>query len=767
MLERLAPKGGVARKVLIAVGVIVLLALYTQVYLVGDSRAGRGVPMAVVFQGFVIGSLNALTAAGMILVYRASRIINFAQAVIGLLAAVFVVNMVAYNPGFPFPITLLVGLAAAGAAGALIELVFGRRFANAPRLVLTVVTIAGSGFLALIASGFVNRLGFFPRQADRLLSDLEPARIRSLMPFSGFHFTIGSSRVQFGFPEIFALWMAVLALAGLAVFFASKRGTAVRAASENLERAALLGISVGTLGTLVWTIAGVLSGINITADALLGDPSGLSRGNAALFAPIAAAVLGRMKSLPVAVMAAVVIGIATSATDYTYSGSAPVINLALFLAVCGALLFQRKQLFRESGSEDESGWQATEEPRPVPEELRSIPALRFTRWGLIGLVLLAAGLVPFIFATRIQVLLTVTLLITIAGLSLVVLTGWAGQVSLGQFAFVAVGAVVAGKLAADSGWSFWLAVPAGTVVAALVAGLIGLPALRIRGLYLAVATFGFAVAVDGLMSSPKYFRNDLPRQISRPTLFFLDFEEERSMYFLCLVALVISLLVVINLRRSRFGRLLIAARENEKNVQAFGVPLLRLKLLAFVVSGALAGFAGSIYAFQQRAVSGDAYGIDRSFGLFINTIVGGVSAPGGALLGSLFGNLSTYFFQNNLVFGFIVGLLPLVLLYVQPGGLIAVFNQIRDSWLRIIAQRRQIVVPSLFADYDADALARKLIPLSEPVTGEGLAALPYDQRFAIDSGLYGVSDRELEQPAERESREIAAIAAASGESGEA
>jgi branched-chain amino acid transport system permease protein len=763
MLERVAPKGSITRKVLLGAGLVILLILYTQVYLVGDSRPGRGVPMAIVFQGFVVGSLNALTAAGLILIYRASRIINFAQGAIGVLGAVFVAHMVAYNSGFPFPITFIVGVAASAFVGAVLELTFGRRFAKASRLVLTVMTAAGAGFLAILGSSFVVRLGFFPPQAQRLGTDLDAARLRSLMPFSGFDFHVGSSAIRFGFPEVFALELALLSLIGLAVFFRYTRaGVAVRASSENAERAALLGIGVAGLGTTVWAIAGALSGINVTADVLLGDPSGLSRGTAALFIPVAAAILARMRNLPTAVFAALLIGIATSATEYTYSNSAPTINTALFIVVCVALLLQRRSMFRESQSEEESSWEATEEPRPIPTELRSIPAVRYSRWGLIAVGLIAAGVVPFIFATRLQVLFATTIVLTIAGLSLVVLTGWAGQMSLGQFGFVAVGAVVAGKLSADQGWSFWLCIPAAVIVTSIVAGIIGLPALRIRGLYLAAVTFGFAIAVDGLLSSPRYFRDDLPRQINRPTLFFLDFEEERSMYFLCLVCLVIAVLVVYNLRRSRFGRLLIASRENEINVQSFGVSLVRLKVLAFVASGALAGFAGGLYAYQQRAVTGGAFGIDRSFNLFITTIVGGISAPAGALLGSLYGNLSGYFFRGNLVFGFIVGLLPLALLYIEPGGLIAMANQLRDSWLRIIAQRRQIIVPSLFADYDPRALEKRLIPLVEPATGEGLAALPVGQRFSIESELYGDGHAgELEPPQRRESREIAAIAAAS------
>jgi branched-chain amino acid transport system permease protein len=367
---------------------------------------------------------------------------------------------------------------------------------------------------------------------------------------------------------------------------------------------------------------------------------------------------------------------------------------------------------------------------------------------------------PFLVAVRIQNLFSVVALTGIVGLSLVVLTGWAGQISLGQFGFVGVSAAISGALAANLDWAFWFAVPAATIATAVVAGIIGLPALRIRGLYLAIATFAFAAAVSEVFSSTRFLRNELPREVPRPSLFFLDFDDERSMYFLCLAALIIAVIVVMNLRRSRFGRLLIASRENENDVQSFGVSLLRLKLLAFITSGALAGFAGAIFAFQQRSVDALSFSIDRSFALFAFTVMGGISAPAGALLGLTYSNISNYFFANNVIWSFVVGLMPVVILFVAPGGLISIINQVRDSWLRIIAQRRQIVVPSLFADYDPELLSRQLIPLAEAGGTQGLAALPAGQRFALESDLYAAPEDEDDRPA-RETREIAAITAAS------
>jgi branched-chain amino acid transport system permease protein len=495
----------------------------------------------------------------------------------------------------------------------------------------------------------------------------------------------------------------------------------------------------------------------------MNDPAGFGRGTTALLAPLTAAVLARMQSLPVAVAVSMLIGVATLATSWTYSNADAAISVAMFVVIMVGLVLQRRSLFRAAASEDESSWEATAEPRAIPKELRGLRTLQVTRYVALGVGLLFLGLLPFMFAVRIQNLLGVIALFTIVGLSLVVLTGWAGQVSLGQFGFVAVGAATSGALSANLHWSFWLAVPAATIATAIVAGIIGLPALRIRGLYLAVATFAFGAAVSELFSSPKYLQNHLPREVNRPSLFFIDFNDDRSMYFLCVAALLISLLVLLNLRRSRFGRLLIAARENESNVQSFGVSLVRLKVSAFVVSGAMAGFAGAIYAFQQRAVNGTGYGIDRSLSVFIFTVLGGVSSAGGALIGSAYGNLSTYFLQQNVLFQLLVGSIPLIILFIEPAGIIAIVNRVRDSWLRIVAQRRQIVVPSLFADYDADMLSRRLIPMGEPVTGQGLGALDAQERYALESSVHQRPNGNGDDASSATlTREATAIGAASG-----
>jgi branched-chain amino acid transport system permease protein len=290
---------------------------------------------------------------------------------------------------------------------------------------------------------------------------------------------------------------------------------------------------------------------------------------------------------------------------------------------------------------------------------------------------------------------------------------------------------------------FWVAVPIASAVSGAFAMLIGLPALRIKGLFLAVVTMGFTITVDVTLFDKQYFGWLLPEgAVKRPTLPFIDFEQDRPMYYLCALCLVLAIVIVMNLRRSRFGRLLIAMRENEANVQSFGVSAVRLKLTAFAVSGALAGFAGAVFVHQQRGLNGQSFDTAHSINTFVFTVLGGIGSVGGALLGSAFQNLLEYFLPSNDFFARILqafqqGGSTLLVLFVAPAGLIGLVVSVRDAWLRIIAQRRQIVVPSLFADYDAEALERRLIPLADASANSGLAALGPGAHFRLRSELHG------------------------------
>lgn len=755
------------RAIGICAGVTVLTLLLTQFALPGSvGSEGRGTPAAILFTGFVLGMINSLIAAGMILIYRTSRVINFAQTAIGVLGATLVFDVVSLTD-VPFVLVLPLGIALSALAGMLFELALFRRFFYSSRLVLTVVTIVGASLFASFGPSVVRQIPFIPYESQSLFDSVGARPIRELLPFRGFTFEVGDLAIEFGFPEVFAIEAVIVSLLLVAAFFRFTRaGVAVRALAENSERASLLGISIGAVSMTVWAVAGALGGVAAIATGAVTTPGQASGYAPGLLVPaLAAATIARFRSFPVAVFVSVLIGVIRQAGLWSFPDDAAVVSLFLFALIAGGLLLQRTK-----GRSEESGgvsWQAVEETRPVPKELAGIGTVRAMKYGLIALGVIAAGAYPFLVSTGPIVLGSLVALTSIIVLSLVVLTGWAGQVSLGQYAFAAVGGVLAGALTARVGIPFWFSVLIAPALTGAFAALVGLPALRIKGLFLAVTTFAFNVAIVGMLFSDRYFGWLRADDIRRPTLFFIDFSDERSMYYLCVGAFGLSALLVANLRRTRFGRVLIALRENENNVQAFGVNVIRTKLTAFAVAGALAGFGGAMLAFQQQGLNQEQFLADRSLQVFLYAVVGGISSVPGAMLGSLYYNITAYFNLQNPILDTIFKnsgpFFLLLLLYVAPGGLISIVTKMRDGVLRIIAQRRQIIVPSLFADYDAEALERRLIPLAEAAGNEGLRALPGTERYTLASELYaGSGERIIDKlAAPKKAKELVAIGAAS------
>jgi len=737
------------REVALTVAGLLVVLIFTQL-LPSATSAGRGLPTALLFQALITGIVNALTAAALVLVYRTTRILNFAQTAIGAGGAVLCFDLLNLD-GAPFLLALPLGLLTGAALGAAFDLIFGRRFLNSPRLVLTVLTIVSAGFLGSTGQSLIDNLPIFPPAALRTIDQQQGSySLGSLLPFPNWHFTIGDLLVPFGFPEIFGGVAAIVALAALIGFLRYTRlGVALRAVSENTERAALLGISVGLLSTIVWTIAGLLSALSLTLTGFMGKPSAAFGYAPALLLPaFAAAVLGRFRSLGVAAAAAIGISEATAAVVKLQPDAEPLISLALLIITAAGLLLQgRRQARSDEGIT--SAWAATEELRPVPKEMLALTPLRITRWGLVAAAAAALIAYPFISDTGQTFLMAVIFLNAIIGLSLVVLTGWAGQVSLGQFGFAAIGAVLAAALAQRWGITFWVAVPVASLVTAGIAILIGLPALRIPGLYLAVATFAFAIAVHDVLFSEKFFGWLLPTTgLTRPQLFLIDFDDERAMYFLCAIALAVSILAVVNLRRGRFGRVIIGVRENEANASSVAIPVLRVKLAAFGLAGLLAGFAGAIFAFQQRTLTADSFSGTASIQAFVQVVIGGISSVWGPVLGSGYVNGINFVLSGTPeIATVLVSVAPLLLLYMAPGGLLSLFAKIRDAALRIIAQRNQLIVPSLFADMDPEALHLRLIPLAAPVPGSGTQAAHRKYRMWTSRLALKVTGASAEQQA--------------------
>ena len=733
-------RGSPLRTGLIAVGAAAATLIITQFILPGSEGRGRGTPLAIVFSGLVAGALTGMSSIGLVLIYRTSRVINFAQAALGAMGAIFAYNLViVYH--FPYAAAFAIGVAISAVIGVAAELLMRRLFDSA-RLVVTIFTIGIASLLGTFGLGIVSQLPIWGEGRD-LLTAFGRTQV---IPWRSFSFTIGDVHLLFRFAHVLALIVLVVTLMGIGAFLRFTRvGIAVRASAENVERAELLGVNVRMLSTVVWTIAGALSGAGLI---LLGTTQSFSLGGqgapAVLVAALAAAVVARMRSLSIAVYAALLISILQESMRWSFQNHAGVSQAGLFGIIVIGLLAQRRTLIRE---QEGSSWEANEEVRPMPRELLDVSSLRTWRRVLIGAVGMLILAFPWLGDAGMINRASYAAIIAMVLLSLVVLTGWAGQVSLGQFGFVAIAAMAGAALTSRAGISFWLALPIGAILATVIALGVGLPALRIRGLFLGVVTLAFAAVVPLLLFDERYFPWLQPSNIRRPTLLWFDFEDERSMYYLCLAFLVLTVLLIVSLRRSRTGRVMIALRENENDVQAFGVNVTRTKLAVFALSGFICGVAGVLFAHHQRAVGQTAFAPQVSIDIFVFAVIGGVGSVSGALLGATFQTLATIFpvgdpilqFFLNQSFGLIV------ILYIAPGGLVAVAYALRDAVLRIVAQRRQIVVPSLMADYDPAIVERQLVPLGEAAEETPLDLVGAERRtYRLRSALYREAVREAD-----------------------
>ncbi|HWG94097.1 MAG TPA: ABC transporter permease [Mycobacteriales bacterium] len=679
------PAGRLVRGVVAALVVAALLPVALTLVLPGSR------PVGVLLYGGVIGCLYGLIAVGLVLVHRANRVVNFAQAGLGAVPAVLALLLLA-DKGVPYVLVLPVLVLGALALGALVEITLIRRFATAPRLVLAVVTIGVAQLLAYVEFNVPKWVS-----GDVLPPSTFPT------PFSGVRVELGGA--VFSGDAFLAVAVSAGAVAGLAVFLRRTRlGTAVRACAENPDRAALLGIPVHRVWMTVWMLAALLSALGIFLRApLVGLPIGTITGPAILLPALAAAVIARMEKLPVAFGAGIALGVVDQAVFYSTRDSR--LSQAVVLPVVLAALLLQRRAFSRAKEQADASYRAVHEPRAVPAVLRPLREVVLARRAVAVVVAAVAVGLPFLVGPLYRNDASLVLVYALLGLSLVVLTGWAGQISLGQVGFLGIGAAVAGGLAADAQADFFLSVGAAGLVGAAVAVLVGLPALRMPGLYLAVTTLAFAAAMSSFVLNRDYFGWLLPEPenpVLRPVLYGrVDTADDLAFYYLCLAFLVAGVLSLRAVRASRAGRVLMAVRDNPRAAQAYGVGLARARLTAFAFSGFLAAVAGALFAYQQGAVDSGAFPVTGSLAVFAMVVVGGLSRPMGAVLGAAYlvglervPGLRDVELVQLLTTG--VGLVLLLLLL--PGGLTAAVLEVRDKYLRWVAARHGIAVPSLTAD---------------------------------------------------------------------
>jgi ABC-type branched-subunit amino acid transport system permease subunit len=424
-------------------------------------------------------------------------------------------------------------------------------------------------------------------------------------------------------------------------------------------------------------------------------------------------VFGRFERLNTIAAAAIGLGIVDQAMTFQ-DGNKPAYNDAiLFGIVLVGLLLVRRTGSGRVDNDASATWQATREVRPIPRELARLPEVRAARIGLWAVIAGFVLTLPLWMSTSRINLATIIVLFGIVAASLVVLTGWAGQVSLGHMAFVGVGAAVGGALTDQRDWDLAFAIVVAGLVGAVAAVVVGYPALRRRGLTLAVSTLAFALFVSSYLLNRTIFDDWLPgRRIGRGRLLTIELTSETRFFYVSVAFLVLAIVMVIGVRRSRTGRVLIAIRENERAARAYGVDASRTTLAAFALSGFLAAMAGALFVHQQQGLSPDPYLTQRSLDLFSMVVIGGLGSLPGAILGAVYVRGADFFLPLDWQFlATGVGLLAVLLLF--PSGLGGVLADLRDGGLRWVARRRDLVVPSLLADVRVEVTAEEDVALTQ------------------------------------------------------
>ena len=639
----------------------------------------------ILFSGFVQGLVYALVAFGLLLIYRATGVINFAQGQIGAFGG-YAMALLYLRYDIPYTLSMPIALGAGVLLGVAAELILRRLFTQ-PRLLLFVATLGITQIIQLLQL----RL---PIPEEEAVGVSYPVLLGGKWEILGVTITGPMVTVLIAVP--------VLMLGLTWLLQRSRFGKQLRATADNAASAALAGISVRAVSTKVWGLAGLLAAVS----ALLIAP--LQGGNIAvvqtalgpkllLFA-LTAAMFGRMRSFTWTVVGGIVVGVIdVLAITWQSTGEMPQgTNIALIFVLLLVLMLTVGKRAGMSGDE----WTFTTKMRVAKEELRRHPLYRASTVAGISILVIGALLVPqFIDKPTDFLRYSAIPVVLIAALSVTVLTGWAGQLSLGQYGFVAIGAY--GTIRFSEGLPVPVAILFGMIFGILAALIVGVPALRIKGLFLAVITLGFGLMVKDWLSYTKIASDGTAGyaqlDVNRGTGFNLLWWQVKGnnfepIYYFCLLMAFIALFLVWRIRRTGIGRSIIAVRDNESAASAYTVSATKQKILAFAVSGGLAALAGGLMPLiainAQFKVDPLLFSVEDSLRLVAIAVVGGIASITGAVLGTIvLVALPIVFDGTDQVRLFTSGIGMLIVLLYFPGGLISILHSGRDLLLGWLARR--------------------------------------------------------------------------------
>src|ERR1700722_2415458 len=286
--------------------------------------------------------------------------------------------------------------------------------------------------------------------------------------------------------------------------------------------------------------------------------------------------------------------------------------------------------------------------------------LPIARWAVAAVAAIFIVIVPLTFGTYPLSVLNLVLIATVGALGLNILVGYTGQISIGAGAFMSVGAYTAANLVTHLHAPFWIALPAGGVMAALVGPVVGIPSLRIKGIYLAIATLAAQLIIEWTINHVQWISGGVQASITvpRPSVFGVQLVSERQIYLFLIFFVVLAIVATLNLVRSRIGRAFIAIRDQDIAAEIIGINIFKYKLYAFAISSFFAGVTGVLESYYLGIANYEQFQIDVSIDYLAMVIIGGLGSVLGSVLGAIF-----------------VTLLPIVTRWVLEGAGALVFSQ--------------------------------------------------------------------------------------------
>ncbi len=609
--------------------------------------------------GLVVGSVYAAIALGFSLVYRVTGAINLSQGGFALVAA-----MIGYTFGVAWGWPLAVAIPAAVIATVIIGVCLAAftfvpaltRLSNANVLMLT------AGILTMIEGFSLAVWGSQPYAMPPFSGEQPLAFGAILIPTQAF-WVFGATALC-----IVGLWFLIAR---------TKLGKGLRACAENPSAASLMGIDVPRMTLFSFGLATLIAAIS---GVIVAPTTSLQFDTGRLFtiSGFVAAAIGGIASFPGAVIGGLFLGLVTQlSTAYISSLFSSAISLVILLVV----LILRPQGLVSVGV---GRRQDTRDEVKASGHAAKLPAS--VGWPLAVLAVIVAVFIPFVITDNgimSGLVIAAILFMTLMGLD--VLMGYAGQVSLGQAGFMAIGGYTSGYLAINTNIAPVLSILAGIGVSVLCALVLSVVTLRLRGLYLALATLAFGLLINSCAVGFLDITGGPSGLVGIPSFSVgsFTFGTPRAMYYLVLVLDLIILIGLVGAMRSGFGRALKAIRSDQMAAAALGINTVRYKLAAFLISVTLASLAGSLYAFFFNFLAPEMVGTSRSLELVAMLIIGGESTLVGGSFGALLLTLLPTIFAPLAIYKtFASGALLVSSFLYLPQGIYGALIQILTRLLR-------------------------------------------------------------------------------------